>query len=388
MKKIFALVLSLLMALPAAADETLSSGLTLVIPSQGARNWGTTFKNSFAQKISEHDHTGSGKGLNISTNAIAANAVTAAKIRLTNDAYLRARNAANSADIDIVKVSAADKIRFSSGNVSTDTRADLGLAIGTNVQAYDADLTAYAGVTPTAAGLALLDDASAAAQRSTLTAAKSGANTDITSIYQSTSDGSDNAAIDLGHVDSSRGAGINLFGNEHATQAGILQLRAGSSSIISFATGISTTLTYDGTDLTPVSDDTIELGDATHTYENLWVKQRTWVPTLNAPGGEVTPTTGFARYQRIGKQVFFQTAFAMGSTLASAYLEATVPSTAASIGGDQGGGCRCRVNTVNEACSWTVTAGSNQLLIYRYDGSDFTSGVALTVWCNGFYEES
>lgn len=47
-------------------------------------------------------------------------------------------------------------------------RTTLGLAIGTNVQAYSANLDEYAAVNPTAAGLALLDDADAAAQRTTL----------------------------------------------------------------------------------------------------------------------------------------------------------------------------------------------------------------------------
>lgn len=47
-------------------------------------------------------------------------------------------------------------------------RASLGLAIGTDVQAYSANLDEYAAVNPTAAGLALLDDADASAQRTTL----------------------------------------------------------------------------------------------------------------------------------------------------------------------------------------------------------------------------
>jgi hypothetical protein len=47
-------------------------------------------------------------------------------------------------------------------------RTALGVAIGTDVQAYDADLTTYAGVTPGAGGLAILDDANATAIISTL----------------------------------------------------------------------------------------------------------------------------------------------------------------------------------------------------------------------------
>ncbi len=47
-------------------------------------------------------------------------------------------------------------------------RTALGLAIGSDVQAYSANLASFATVAPTAAGLALLDDADAAAQRVTL----------------------------------------------------------------------------------------------------------------------------------------------------------------------------------------------------------------------------
>lgn len=91
---------------------TLSSGLTLTIPSKGDTNWENSIRTNCFQKISEHDHTGGGKGLQIGSNAFANDAVTDAKLRLRNNQYLRARNAANSADVNILKVNSSDIIEF------------------------------------------------------------------------------------------------------------------------------------------------------------------------------------------------------------------------------------------------------------------------------------
>lgn len=57
------------------------------------------------------------------------------------------------------------------GRTTAEARTDLGLVIGTNVQAWSSNLDEYAAVNPTAAGLAILDDADASAQRTTLGAA-------------------------------------------------------------------------------------------------------------------------------------------------------------------------------------------------------------------------
>jgi hypothetical protein len=91
---------------------TLSSGLTITIPSKGDTNWENSIRTQCFQKISEHDHTGGGKGLQIGTNAFANDSINDAKIRLRNNNFIRSRNAANSADINILKVNANDLIEF------------------------------------------------------------------------------------------------------------------------------------------------------------------------------------------------------------------------------------------------------------------------------------
>lgn len=72
-------------------------------------------------KIATHIHTGAGDGSQLGTGSLLANAVTGAKFRLDNLEFLRARNAADSADIPILKVDASDKVEI---NVSTIVNID------------------------------------------------------------------------------------------------------------------------------------------------------------------------------------------------------------------------------------------------------------------------
>ena len=99
-------------------SETLSSGLTLTIPTLGDTNWDELIRDQCFLKISEHDHTGGGKGVQLATGAIQDDAITDAKIRLTNTGWLTGRNAANSADVNIIRVNSSDVVEL---NVSTST---------------------------------------------------------------------------------------------------------------------------------------------------------------------------------------------------------------------------------------------------------------------------
>jgi len=62
------------------AFTTLSLGLTLTVPTNGTRNWGTTLKNTTWTKISSHDHSGSGNGTQISAAGLAPGSVTSVKL--------------------------------------------------------------------------------------------------------------------------------------------------------------------------------------------------------------------------------------------------------------------------------------------------------------------
>ena len=95
-------------------------------------------------------------------------AVTYAKIQnVSATDKLLGRSSVGAGDIEEITCTQAGRNLLDDLDTAAQ-RTTLGLVIGTNVQAYSANLDEYAAVNPTAVGLALLDDATTADQRTTL----------------------------------------------------------------------------------------------------------------------------------------------------------------------------------------------------------------------------
>ena len=86
------------------AFETISSGLTLVIPTSGTKNWASSLKTFAWEKISEHDHTGSGLGSQITAASITINSIVKSNLSknlaLTQATTLSLTGASPTQDVD------------------------------------------------------------------------------------------------------------------------------------------------------------------------------------------------------------------------------------------------------------------------------------------------
>jgi hypothetical protein len=105
------------------------------------------------------------QGSNATT--IANDAVTFAKMQDIATDRLLGRVSASTGNVEEVTCTDFAQSILDDANEAA-FKATVNLEIGTDVQAWSANLDEYAAVNPTAAGLAILDDADAAAQRTTL----------------------------------------------------------------------------------------------------------------------------------------------------------------------------------------------------------------------------
>lgn len=91
-----------------------TGGTNFSWPVKGETNW-DTIVDAALSILSAHNHQGSGLGATLSTASYSADSVTGAKIRLNNNEALRARNAAGSADVDLLKLDTSNRFQLLGG---------------------------------------------------------------------------------------------------------------------------------------------------------------------------------------------------------------------------------------------------------------------------------
>lgn len=97
---------------------SVASGITFSVPTAGTTNYDTTLLTSFTA-ISAHDHTGTGKGLQLGTNALQDDAVDDTKFRARNNQWVLARNGTNDDDSNVWRLNTSNQIEFGSTILTT-----------------------------------------------------------------------------------------------------------------------------------------------------------------------------------------------------------------------------------------------------------------------------
>ncbi len=112
-----------------------TGGLNFSWPTLNDEGWVATVDTALTG-ISSHDHTGGGKGTQLSGTSIVNDGIDGTKVRLANLQYLRARNASGISDLNLLRADSSDMLelatvtRFSSTETVT---TSTGLSITTSL---------------------------------------------------------------------------------------------------------------------------------------------------------------------------------------------------------------------------------------------------------------
>jgi len=94
--------------MPFLTVGTNNDDLTLQVPAKRTTDWANEFLDNFVRKIVNHDHSGNGRGKQLTSMALAANSVTQNQILLSDGSALQWQNPNTGNATDIISYSDAD----------------------------------------------------------------------------------------------------------------------------------------------------------------------------------------------------------------------------------------------------------------------------------------
>jgi hypothetical protein len=119
----------------AGDTKTTSGGLNFTYPAKGRASFSPLFDVLWA-KVSSHDHSGSGKGVQIQNSGIADLTIRLGKLNMQNDEYLDALNNAGSGRVDVIKVNTDDLVEMGTATVMPHLRLTDGVTAPTSASGY------------------------------------------------------------------------------------------------------------------------------------------------------------------------------------------------------------------------------------------------------------
>lgn len=271
-------------------------------------------------------------------------------------------------------------------------RSTLGLVIGTNVQAYDADLTTWAGITPsasavsglplvTAAGAALWDDADAAAQRTTLGLGTAATVADSSLVHISGTETISGAKTFSALTTVSNTLNVNAGG----ATTGTISLGTGGNTIITAASGALLTINSAGYSTVNILGALQSAGNTVYHAGNLPGTAVTWTANqrINVANSAiaflVNGGTRGVRFNVDGTRMALegvdQTGTGSYQDLGIGGATVTFLISGSSVGGINSSGALQIATQVSSETSGTLTSASRNKIVKASGGITINDGV-------------
>lgn len=225
-------------------------------------------------------------------------------------------------------------------------------------------------------------------------------------VTNATTDGTDNAAVQVGGASTSRGGYASFGGNEHATNPGKVGIYAGNIAggdiIISTTTTEAVKFQTQALDrwwvtsagmFEPQTNNTFDIGTSGKKVKDVYVAGNylkdlsTWTPTVTGDGSMTASsvTVNDANYVRMGPYIFFRVSVSFtvgGSVNAGFALSAPVVGVVDNSADLFETACTDNSAVVTNGCRWRYTASG--IYVVKSAATNWTAGTA-TINISGFY---